>query len=113
MQNPQAPFSDAYLAGMSSKRRKLITTNKTNVTDPSAVLTEGVRQVLQSRNSAVGGATAPVTVEQALAIVPHITEPSGSYEQAIRLHMQNRVQSDPDFNAEHFPNTMKFVNKKK
>ena len=99
---------------MSSKRRKLITNNKTS--DPRTFLAEGVRRVMQSRaggNNAHQSHTSNVSAEEALASNPHICEPHGSYEQAIRTFVQNRISSDPDYSPERFPNCSKWVNKQK
>lgn len=112
---------------MSSKRRKLITNSKPTGADPRTLLTEGVRSVLQSRTSGTtsssaagvgGGGSASstntnISVDEALASNPHIHEPYGSYEQAIRTFVQGRINTDPDFCPERYPNCTKWINKKK
>lgn len=127
----QAPYSDAYLAGMSSKRRKLITGQKLNGSDPRQLLTDGVRAVLgphppSSGSSIAGnsnagasssnGTATPVTaaaIDEALAAQPQIHEPHGSFEQAMRLLAENRIRTDGDFNAARYPNLAKWIGRKK
>lgn len=52
-------------------------------------------------------------LNEAITSNPHIREPYGSYEQALLQHVQNRINTDPDYNPERFPNTSKWVNKNK
>lgn len=124
-QEPQRAYSDAYLSGMSSKRRKLLTAAKPPPAEPNTMLGLGLRQVLQSRVvSRVGGASTSgstsaalastaAALNDAIAINPHIQEPHGSYEQALLNHVQNRVRDDADFNADRFPNVSKWIQKNK
>lgn len=87
------------------------------------MLAQGIRQVIQSTrpSGASGGpssssastAATVASLEEAIATNQHIQEPYGSYEQAILNHVQNRINSDTDFNPERFPNTSKWVNKNK
>lgn len=118
LQSPQRPFSDAYISGMSSKRRKLINGSKPAVAEPTSILNQGVRQVLQSRARNSGASTSSASanvnaIEEAIATNPHIQEPYGSFEQAILDHVQNRIQNDPDYSSERFPNTSKWIKKNK
>lgn len=118
-QSPQRPFSDAYISGMSSKRRKLINGSKPAISEPTSILSQGVRQVLQSRVGRTAGASSSSSaanasaLDEAIASNPHIQEPYGSFEQAILDHVQSRVQNDPDFSSERFPNSAKWVKKNK
>jgi len=113
---------------MSSKRRKLINGSKPSVVEPNNMISQGVRQVLQSsrlnNRSGVGSgssssssagtvANTAAAIEEAIASNPHIHEPYGSYEQAILNHVQNRISTDPDYNPERFPNCSKWIKKNK
>ncbi|XP_037044327.1 large proline-rich protein BAG6 isoform X3 [Bradysia coprophila] len=109
-QSPQAPYSDAYLCGMSSKRRKLISSTKPSGSNPSQILTDTLRQVIQSQSNAN---SIMLTTEESLAAHPHIQEPYGSFEQAVRSNIQKRIESDPDYNPERYPNCAKWMNSKK
>lgn len=109
-----AVYSDAYLSGMTSKRRKLIASAKPSGSDPRSIITDSVRQVIQTRNIAgSSAASSNVSADEALAANSHIHEPYGSYEQAIRTAVQSRINSDPDYTPERFPNCSKWINKKK
>lgn len=110
VQNPQAPYSDAYLCGMSSKRRKLISSTKPSGSNPSQILTDTLRQVIQSQSNAN---SIMLTTEEGLAAHPHIQEPYGSFEQAVRSNIQKRIETDPDYNPERYPNCSKWMNAKK
>ena len=90
------------------------------------MLAQGVRHVIQSRaRSGASSTSGPssssqgtiasqiATLEEAVASNQHIQEPYGSYEQAILNHVQNRINSDADFNPERFPNCSKWINKNK
>lgn len=126
-QSPQRAFSDAYLSGMSSKRRKLITSSKPAAAEPNIMLGQGIRQIVQqqSRVARIGGpstgaasssasaASTVTSLNEAIALNQHIQEPYGSYEQAILNHVQNRISSDAEFSAERFPNASKWINKNK
>lgn len=126
MQEPQRALSDAYLSGMSTKRRKLLSANKPEAANANNVLGQGIRNLLQTRagariaaaasTSASGGgsASAAATVaalDEAIASNPHIQEPHGSYEQALLSHVQNRIRTDNDYSPDRFPNVTKWVQK--
>jgi len=123
-QSPQRAFSDSYLSGMSSKRRKLISGAKPSAAEPNSMLGQGVRQVLQNRTSRFGGSSSGASsssstaatissLNEAIASNQHIQEPYGSYEQAILDHVQNRLSNDVDYSPERFPNVTKWIEKNK
>lgn len=93
---------------MSSKRRKLIANKKPNTSNPSQMITDTFRQVVQSHH----GMQSNVAVEEALAANAQLHEPYGSFEQAIRQHVQTRLANDPDYDAALFPNCSKWLDKK-
>ncbi|XP_031620338.1 large proline-rich protein BAG6 isoform X2 [Contarinia nasturtii] len=121
-QSPQRPFSDAYLSGMSSKRRKLINNSKPAAAEPNNILPQSVRHVLQSRishgssgasTSSASVASTAASIDDAISTNQHINEPYGSYETAILSHVQNRIRTDTNFTPERFPNCSKWINKNK
>lgn len=93
---------------MSSKRRKLIQSTKPSSSDPNSILTDGIRHVIQSRNTLPS-----IPIEEVINSSSHLQEPHGSYEEALRNHVQNRVNQDPDYAPERFPNCSKWLNNKK
>lgn len=105
---------------MSSKRRKLINNTKPSVAEPSNLLPQTIRQVLQSQRNSHGSSSASASssssavansLDEAIATNQHIQEPYGSYEQALLNHVQNRIGSDADFTPERFPNCSKWISK--
>lgn len=121
-QSPQRPFSDAYISGMSSKRRKLINNSKPSAAEPNNILPQAVRQVLQTRishgastasssTSSASIASTAASLDEAISSNQHIQEPYGSYEQALLNHVQNRIRTDSDFTPERFPNCSKWISK--
>lgn len=63
-QSPQAPFSDAYISGLSSKRRKLLSETKP-ASDVHSLISDGVRRAFLGTgiapSSAVVGASTAAT----------------------------------------------------
>lgn len=123
-QSPQRPFSDAYISGMSSKRRKLINNTKPQAAEPSNIIPQAVRQVLQARTHGGGAASSSssvattisntaASIDEAISSNQHIQEPYGSYEQALLNHVQNRIRTDSEFTPERFPNCSKWISKNK
>lgn len=112
---------------MSSKRRKLVNGTKPSAAEPNSMLGQGIRQVLHNRIPRVGGsgsstsstlssttsASTLTALNETIASNPHIQEPYGSYEQALLQHVQNRINTDPDFSPDRFPNTSKWAKKNK
>lgn len=95
---------------MTSKRRKLISSTKPSGSNPPQILTDTLRQVIQSQSNAN---SIMLTTEEGLAAHPHIQEPYGSFEQAVRSTIQTRIENDPDYNPERYPNCSKWLNPKK
>lgn len=107
---------------MSSKRRKLINNSKPAAAEPSNILPQAVRHVLQSRishgssgasTSSASVASTAASIDDAISTNQHINEPYGSYETAILSHVQNRIRTDTNFTPERFPNCSKWINKNK
>lgn len=103
-QNPQGPFSDAYLSGMPSKRRKLVNSAKPQGS-LSQVISDSVRQAV----SATGLAhVAPLeTVVQAAGASTDIQQ---AYRSLLRSTVQNSLRENEDFSAERFPNASNYFN---
>lgn len=106
-QSTQGPFSDAYISGMSSKRRKLISTTKASPDVPTLV-SEGVRRVVQS--SGLNSTNPNITIDDVTAAISTDTAVQSSYREAMKSSVQERLKNDPDYNAERFPNSSKYFN---
>lgn len=131
-----APFSDAYLSGMSTARRKLIVGMKPAGPDPRQMLTDGIRAVVQSRpsrplpstsssgasgssgssgNGWYGGGAVPTANTIIVALEKHknIHAMDGTLEQAMRTMAEERSRMDDDYSDERYPNLAKWIGEKK
>lgn len=121
-QNTQGPYSDAYISGMSSKRRKLIAENKPSSDVPS-LITDGVRHAFQSTginmanlsstNAAVSNASAngPSTLDELTNAIADDAALQSSYCEAMKASIRERLAKDPDYDAKRFPNCSKYFEK--
>ncbi|XP_004524578.1 GATA zinc finger domain-containing protein 14 isoform X2 [Ceratitis capitata] len=122
-ENPpnQAPFSDAYISGMSSKRKKMIQNNKPP-TDVSSLIARSVRKAIQTVGprtpaaATAGAATAStsaaaLTAEEITEAIANDTAVQASCTETVRVNVRERLKKDSDYKAEKFPHTAKFVNK--
>ncbi|XP_058457529.1 large proline-rich protein BAG6 isoform X3 [Malaya genurostris] len=127
-QIPQGPYSDAYISGMSSKRRKLIAETKPPSDIPS-LIASGVRQAFHSTginsnsfgntgnstnnagtsNTAVNGG--PVTLDEIANTISDDQALQSSYCEAMRTSIRERLAKDPDYDANRFPNCSKYFEK--
>lgn len=117
-QNPQGPYSDAYISGMSSKRRKLIAETKPSSDVPS-LITDGVRQAFHatginpisssSSNSNMG--TANIAVDDLARTISDDTALQSSYCETMKASIRERLSKDPDYDAKRYPNCSKYFEK--
>ncbi|XP_004711756.1 large proline-rich protein BAG6 isoform X3 [Echinops telfairi] len=91
---PQPPLSDAYLSGMPAKRRKTMQGE-----GPQLLLSEAV-----SRAAKAAGAR-PLTSPESLSRDLEAPEVQESYRQQLRSDIQKRLQEDPNYSPQRFPNT--------
>lgn len=126
-QTIQTPFSDAYISGMSAKRRKLVTNTKT--TEVPVLVAEGIKRAIQvsgipppphqqqipSNNinnplTSSGASSSRINDDISMAIASDsITQ--ASYCEALRTSVQDRLKTDPNFVPEKFPNSTKYFSK--
>ncbi|XP_075411479.1 large proline-rich protein BAG6 isoform X3 [Tenrec ecaudatus] len=90
---PQPPLSDAYLSGMPAKRRKTMQGE-----GPQLLLSEAV-----SRAAKAAGAR-PLTSPESLSRDLEAPEVQESYRQQLRSDIQKRLQEDPNYSPQRFPN---------
>ncbi|KAJ8927917.1 hypothetical protein NQ314_019547, partial [Rhamnusium bicolor] len=101
-QNSQGPFSDAYLSGMPSKRRKIVNSSKPQGSLPQ-VITESVRQAVTATGLS---SAAPVeTVAQAAGASPEI---QAAYRNLLRSSVQASLRDNEDFTPDRFPNASNY-----
>ncbi|KAJ8968598.1 hypothetical protein NQ317_004414 [Molorchus minor] len=103
-QNSQGPFSDAYLSGMPSKRRKIVNSAKPQGSLPQ-VITESVRQAV----TATGLATA-APLEAVAQAAGASAEIQGAYRSLLRTSVQASLRDNEDFTPERFPNAANYFN---
>lgn len=93
---PQPPLSDAYLSGMPAKRRKTMQGE-----GPQLLLSEAV-----SRAAKAAGAR-PLTSPESLSRDLEAPEVQESYRQQLRADIQKRLQEDPNYSPQRFPNAQR------
>uniref|UniRef100_A0A1Q3G279 Large proline-rich protein BAG6 n=1 Tax=Culex tarsalis TaxID=7177 RepID=A0A1Q3G279_CULTA len=125
-QSPQGPFTDAYISGMSSKRRKLIAETKPPSDVPS-LIADGVRQAFHGAGinpaSAVpsaggggGGAAGAAgasgaSLDELANTIADDAALNSSYCEAMRASVRERLAKDPNYDAKRFPNCSKYFEK--
>ncbi|XP_072532017.1 large proline-rich protein BAG6 isoform X2 [Salminus brasiliensis] len=92
----QPPLSDAYLQGMPAKRRKTAQGE-----GPHLSLSEAVSRA--ARTVGVRPVTNPDSLQGELE-TPELQE---AYTQQVKDDLKKRVNEDPDYNSQRFPNTHK------
>lgn len=103
MQNrapPQGPLSDAYLAGIPNKRRKLAQGNRPNV-NPQLLVRETMERALRSAN-----VTSPETIASAAS--SHAEVGPALLPELRRLGSARLDAEAADFDPERFPNAERF-----
>ncbi|KAF4518320.1 hypothetical protein B566_EDAN009108 [Ephemera danica] len=100
-QSEQPPFSDAYLSGMSSKRRKLISSSKPQGT---------VSQVISESLTQAAGAAGVSTTEHLARAAGADTGLQAAYKEEVKKAVSQQLASNPDFTPDRFPNASKYFN---
>ncbi|KAL1456484.1 hypothetical protein WDU94_001215, partial [Cyamophila willieti] len=101
----QAPFSDAYLAGMPTKRRKIVTSAK-----PANNLSKVISDTMKSALGAAGVSTSSDAIATSAAADPQLRV---AYREQVRAQVRESLQSCPDYSSERYPNSTKFFDGKK
>ena len=104
-QEPQRPFSDAYLTTQSAKRRRLSSKHK-----PSGAVGEVISDVISDAINATG--IQPLTsvndVMKDTSSQPNVQQ---SLKNNAREEINRRINQDPDFDAKKYPNSKDFASK--
>ncbi|XP_072393525.1 uncharacterized protein [Diabrotica undecimpunctata] len=103
-QNPQGPFSDAYLSGMPSKRRKIVNGSKPHGNLPH-VITESVRQAVSS-----SGLSSAAPLDVVVQAAGASTELQNAYRNLLRSTVQTNLKDNEDFLPDKYPNVSNYFN---
>ncbi|XP_030750406.1 large proline-rich protein bag6-A isoform X2 [Sitophilus oryzae] len=103
-QNSQAPFSDAYLAGMPSKRRKLINQPKIEG-NFSQVISETVREAVTAT-----GLTSAAPLDTVAEAAGQSVEIQTAFSSLLRSTVHANLRDNEDFTPDRFPNTANYFN---
>ncbi|KAG5677245.1 hypothetical protein PVAND_007017 [Polypedilum vanderplanki] len=118
-QTPQPPHSDAYISGMSSKRRKILFSKKPS-TSAQQMLSEDVRNAVQSSyksgpSSSSSNASVAITsnnsstpVDEIVASLSNDPTIQNAYRDEVKANVSQRLKNDVDFEAEKYPNSSKY-----
>ncbi|XP_032290296.1 large proline-rich protein BAG6 isoform X2 [Drosophila virilis] len=110
---PQPPYSDAYISGMSAKRRKIIQSEKPpNV---ECLIASGVQRALQSTGLSGPngpGVNAAVNPDVVINAIAHDAVVQASYTEAVRSNARERLKQDIDYKPGKYPQIAKFTEQK-
>ena len=112
-QSPQPPYSDAYISGMSSKRRKVLLSKKSS-TNVQQMVAEDVRHAVQSKSGSSSGsshsnsASSSAAVDEIVATISNDATIQSAYRDEIKGSITQRLKNDADFDSEKFPNSSKY-----
>lgn len=105
---------------MSSKRRKLLQSKKPSV-DAQHLLNESVLHAMQtvrpvastSSRSAGSSSSSSSNINTNELVASILADPQvqSSFREQIRASVSDRVQQDPDYKSENYPNLRKFTEK--
>ncbi|XP_030380117.1 large proline-rich protein bag6 isoform X2 [Scaptodrosophila lebanonensis] len=108
----QPPYSDAYISGMSAKRRKIIQSEKPG-SSVESLIASGVQRAMQS--TGVGAPTASsgsLTADAVIAAIAHDATVQGSFTEAVRGNTRERLKKDVDYKPGKYPQINKFTEPK-
>ncbi|XP_015042656.2 large proline-rich protein BAG6 isoform X2 [Drosophila pseudoobscura] len=113
--SPQPPYSDAYISGMSAKRRKIIQTDKPTA-NVECLIASGVQRAIQSAGLGVNAngtaASSSVNVDAVIDSMTHDASLLASYTEAMRTNVRDRIKKDVDFTPSKYPQIAKFTEHK-
>ncbi|XP_041450565.1 large proline-rich protein BAG6 isoform X2 [Drosophila obscura] len=112
---PQPPYSDAYISGMSAKRRKIIQTDKPTA-NVECLIASGVQRAIQSAGLGVSAngtaASSSVNLDAVIDTMTHDAAIQASYTDAMRSNVRDRIKQDVDFTPSKYPQIAKFTEQK-
>ncbi|KAK3587184.1 hypothetical protein CHS0354_016880 [Potamilus streckersoni] len=108
-QRPQNPHSDAYLQGIPPKRRRLMTQDRPdNLGSASEILPDSIRRAV-----AAAGVEPISSMENLTNEAAEDTELQNAFEEEVCSVVRDRLQDEPDYVPERFPNANDFCKKAK
>ncbi|BFF97773.1 large proline-rich protein BAG6 [Drosophila madeirensis] len=112
---PQPPYSDAYISGMSAKRRKIIQSDKPTAS-VECLIASGVQRAIQSAGLGVSAngtaASSAVNVDAVIDTMTHDAAIQASYTDAMRSNVRERIKQDVDYTPSKYPQIAKFSEQK-
>ncbi|KAH8302023.1 hypothetical protein KR044_001901 [Drosophila immigrans] len=113
---PQPPYSDAYISGMSAKRRKIIQTEKPS-SSVECLIASGVQRAIQSTGLSVpngqgGGGLPAVNPDLVIGAIAHDAVVQAAYTEAVRTNARERIKQDNDYKPSKYPQIAKFTEQK-
>ncbi|KAH8317707.1 hypothetical protein KR074_006467 [Drosophila pseudoananassae] len=109
---PQQPYSDAYISGMSAKRRKIIQSDKPTAT-VECLIASGVQRAIQSAGlGANGSSSSSINTDSVIGSIAHDAAIQASYTDAVRNSVRERIKQDVDYKASKYPQMTKFAEQK-
>ncbi|XP_022252816.1 large proline-rich protein BAG6-like [Limulus polyphemus] len=104
-QAPCAPFSDAYLSGMPSKRRKMMGKNghQNLLTPVQTILPNALQRAITA-----AGVWPLTSLDQIRQDATQDEKLHAAYREQLKCDVQERLQNDLDYNPSRFPNADKY-----
>lgn len=109
LQPPQRAYSDAYITGMSSKRRKILQAERPS-TNVQQLVAEGVRQVAAATKKPPTSSSSSSRNAQPDDLVSAISsDPAvlSAYRDEVKAIANQRLKNDPDYDGEKYPHSSK------
>ncbi|XP_074654293.1 large proline-rich protein BAG6-like [Tubulanus polymorphus] len=100
-QAQQQPFSDAYIAGVPAKRRKMMSNSQVpNTGNLSTVIPETIKRAVAATQST------PLTSIESVERDAAENHPlQTAYEQQVMSDITDRLKTDPDYSPDKYPNS--------
>ncbi|XP_026832716.1 large proline-rich protein bag6-B isoform X8 [Drosophila erecta] len=111
---PQPPFSDAYISGMSAKRRKIIQTEKPTAS-VECLIANGVQRAIQSvglGGTSGSASSSSISMDTVIGSIAHDSAVQAAYTDAVRNSLKERIKQDVDFKSSKYPQIAKFAEQK-
>ncbi|XP_052846428.1 large proline-rich protein BAG6 isoform X2 [Drosophila gunungcola] len=112
---PQPPFSDAYISGMSAKRRKIIQSEKPTAS-VECLIANGVQRAIHGAGlggtGGGGASSSSISTDAVIGSIAHDAAIQASYTDAVRNSLKERIKQDADFKSSKYPQIAKFAEQK-